>query len=46
MPDAKDDDTQSVDGSLSVASSAAPRKDAPPPPKRSGSEGITVFLRM
>ena len=41
MPEAKDDD-ESLDDSLSVSSSAA----APMAPRRSGGEGITVFLRM
>jgi len=44
MPEAKDDDTDIGDDSLSVASSAPTAADLPP--KRSGSEGITVFLRM
>lgn len=43
MPgEGKHDDDESCDDSLSLASSAPEA----PAPKRSGAEGITVFLRM
>ncbi|KAH8094395.1 hypothetical protein JL720_4394 [Aureococcus anophagefferens] len=43
MPgEGKHDDDESCDDSLSLASSAPEA----PPPKKSGAEGITVFLRM
>jgi len=43
MPgEGKHDDDESCDDSLSLASSAPEA----PPPKKSGAEGITVFLRI